>query len=124
VDVFVQADVSPTVGVDGALPFNGSLRPAAAAAGGPDKAIDNAIGVAKGFGGNAFLTAMPCHGRLCRQKGFDAMNNANSEFDLQESDILTVEITDEALEIAACPTSGMVAAFTVAMCTGNLECPF
>jgi hypothetical protein len=42
----------------------------------------------------------------------------------QNEEILITELLDEALEAAAC--SGPLAArsFTIAMCTGQAECPF
>jgi len=43
--------------------------------------------------------------------------------DLNESELL-IEVSDEALETAAClgPQNG--GSFTIAMCTGQAECPF
>lgn len=46
-----------------------------------------------------------------------------TELDLSEADILDYEVADEALEAAAA-SGPLGAAFTVAMCTGNMECPF
>ncbi len=47
-----------------------------------------------------------------------------AKLDLNEVDILDYEVSDEALEAAATAASLGVQAFTVAMCTGNMECPF
>ncbi len=52
------------------------------------------------------------------------MTDASTDFDLQDSDIFAVEVADEVLEAAACTPSEVAGAFTIAMCTGNLECPF
>ncbi len=52
------------------------------------------------------------------------MNEANVGFDLNEEDILTYEISDESLEAAACAGLENARAFTIAMCTGQVECPF
>ncbi len=38
-----------------------------------------------------------------------------------DDDVLSVEVSDETLEIAACPQS--VGAFTLAACTGLSACP-
>jgi hypothetical protein len=38
-----------------------------------------------------------------------------------DEDVLTVDVSDETLEIAACPKS--VGAFTLAACTGLSACP-
>ncbi len=51
------------------------------------------------------------------------MNEANLEFDLNEEEVFTSELSDEALEAAACAGPGNMA-FSVAMCTGQAECPF
>ena len=52
------------------------------------------------------------------------MNKANLGFDLNEQEILTYAISDEALEAAACAGPENARAFTIAMCTGQSECPF
>jgi hypothetical protein len=44
--------------------------------------------------------------------------------DLNEADILGYEIADEALEAAACAGPMGRGALTIAMCTGQAECPF
>jgi hypothetical protein len=51
------------------------------------------------------------------------MTDENTALDHGE-EILITELLDEALEAAAC--SGPLAAryFTIAMCTGQAECPF
>ena len=46
------------------------------------------------------------------------------KLDLNEVDILDYEVSDEALEAAATAGPLGVQAFTIAMCTGNMECPF
>ena len=45
-------------------------------------------------------------------------------FDCNDSDMLAIELTDEALESAARGRFAQGLAFTVAMCTGLGECPF
>jgi hypothetical protein len=52
------------------------------------------------------------------------MNEANVGFDLNDEDILTYEISDGSLEAAACAGPENARAFTIAMCTGQVECPF
>jgi hypothetical protein len=52
------------------------------------------------------------------------MDQVKSEFDLNEEKMLFIEVQDEALEAAACSTAGHARAFTLSMCTANLECPF
>jgi hypothetical protein len=47
-----------------------------------------------------------------------------TKLDLNEADILDYEVSDEALEAAASAGPFVAQAFTVAMCTGNMECPF
>jgi hypothetical protein len=53
------------------------------------------------------------------------MTNQEARFDLNDgSEILIEDTPDNALEAAACsgPLSGR--SFTLAMCTGQTECPF
>jgi hypothetical protein len=52
------------------------------------------------------------------------MKETETGFAPNENEIFSHDVPDEALEAAACSGSGAVLAFTVAMCTGNLECPF
>jgi hypothetical protein len=52
------------------------------------------------------------------------MNNQHTISDQNEQDILAIEVTDQALEAAAFAGSDNLKSFTVAMCTGGLECPF
>jgi hypothetical protein len=54
------------------------------------------------------------------------MNNAMNEVaaDINEIDVLVYEVSDEALEAAACTGPMGAMAFTIAMCTGQVECPF
>jgi hypothetical protein len=47
----------------------------------------------------------------------------NADWD-DEDEILMRDVPDEALEAAACPGQGNGGAYTVAFCTGQLECPF
>jgi hypothetical protein len=61
---------------------------------------------------------------LPANKRINAMNEANVEFDLNEEEMLTHEISDEAVEAAACAGSENARAFTIAMCTGQADCPF
>jgi hypothetical protein len=60
------------------------------------------------------------------QRGGNAMNHAinQAKLDVNETDILVHEVSDEALEAAACAGAGGVGAFTIAMCTGQSECPY
>ena len=51
------------------------------------------------------------------------MGGSNVELDLNEQEIFG-EVTDEALESAACAGPQNAAVFTIAMCTGQAECPF
>lgn len=44
--------------------------------------------------------------------------------DRNESDNLIDMITDETLERAACADPANARAFTIAYCTGQLDCPF
>ena len=53
------------------------------------------------------------------------MTNQEAQFDLNDgSEILIKDTPDDAVEAAACsgPLSGR--SFTIAMCTGQAECPF
>jgi hypothetical protein len=53
------------------------------------------------------------------------MTNQEAQFDLNdESETLIKDMSDEALEAAACSGSLSGRSFTVAMCTGQAECPF
>jgi hypothetical protein len=53
-----------------------------------------------------------------------AMNDANTnEFDLNETEILTAELTDEALERAAGIEDAKAGAWTLGACTGISVCP-
>jgi hypothetical protein len=47
-----------------------------------------------------------------------------TKLDLNEADILDYEVSDEVIEAAASAGPFGLQAFTVAMCTGNMECPF
>jgi hypothetical protein len=42
----------------------------------------------------------------------------------QNEEILITELLDEALEAAACSVPLAARSFTIAMCTGQAECPF
>jgi hypothetical protein len=53
-----------------------------------------------------------------------AMNHAANECDQNEEVTLVEEVSDETLEISARIGRGCAAAYTVAMCTGGIECPF
>ena len=52
------------------------------------------------------------------------MTDESTGFDRNEPEILIGETSDEALEAAGCsgPLGGR--SFTIAMCTGQAECPF
>ena len=52
------------------------------------------------------------------------MNEQHTGSRLNEEDILTIEISDEAMEAAACTGAENVKSFTVTMCTGQFECPY
>ena len=52
------------------------------------------------------------------------MNDANTnELDLKETDILTADFTDEALEKAAGIADAKAGAWTLGACTGISVCP-
>jgi hypothetical protein len=53
-----------------------------------------------------------------------AVNEAQTDLPLNESEIFSYDVPDEVLEAAACSGSAGVLALTIAMCTGNAECPF
>jgi len=52
------------------------------------------------------------------------MNEGTVGFGPNEEGLLNYEISDEALEVAACAGPENARAFTLAMCTGQAECPF
>jgi hypothetical protein len=52
------------------------------------------------------------------------MNDLNTGLDLNEEKMLAYEVSDEALEAAACAGPKNARALTVAFCTGGVECPF
>jgi hypothetical protein len=52
------------------------------------------------------------------------MTDTNTKLDVNEADILVHDVTDEALEAAACAGPASARAFTIAMCTGLAECPY
>lgn len=52
------------------------------------------------------------------------MNEQKVGLDTSEQDLFAVELPDAVVEAAACAGGGPTPAFTVAMCTGNVECPF
>jgi hypothetical protein len=55
----------------------------------------------------------------------EIMTNQEGQFDLNDgSEILIKDTPDEALEAAACSGSLSGRSFTLAMCTGQTECPF
>ena len=51
------------------------------------------------------------------------MNEAKHEFELNEEKLFFNDVQDEALE-AVGDSAGNAMAYTLAMCTGNAECPF
>lgn len=51
------------------------------------------------------------------------MKEVNPEFDLNEEKMFFNEVQDDALEAVGCSTDNRMA-YTLAMCTGNAECPF
>jgi hypothetical protein len=52
------------------------------------------------------------------------MDDSDIELNRDEYDALAADITDTALEAAACSGPACARAFTVSMCTGQLYCPF
>ena len=52
------------------------------------------------------------------------MTDAAVAFDQNETDAISSEISDEALEAAARTPRQNGAAYTVVMCTGGIECPY
>ncbi len=62
-------------------------------------------------------SALPANKRII------AMNEESTGFDLNE-EIFFYEVSDEALEAAACAGQENAKAFTIAFCTGSAECPF
>lgn len=48
----------------------------------------------------------------------------SKDLDLREQALIASEVSDEALEAIAYNGAERAQAVTVAMCTGNLECPF
>jgi len=52
------------------------------------------------------------------------MPEMNVEPDLHEENIFFSDVPDDKLESAGCPEAEPIMAFTLAMCTGNQECPF
>jgi hypothetical protein len=53
------------------------------------------------------------------------MNEAKTASERIEDEILTAEVSDEALEASACAgPENANKAYTIAMCTGQLDCPF
>lgn len=52
------------------------------------------------------------------------MNEVKPELELNEEKMFFNEVQDEVLEAAACSKADSTRAFTLAMCTGNSECPF
>lgn len=52
------------------------------------------------------------------------MNELKAAVAANEEDVFTIELPDAVLEAAACAGADHVRVFTVAMCTGNVECPF
>jgi hypothetical protein len=55
----------------------------------------------------------------------EIMANQDAPFDLNdESETIIKQTSDEALEAAACSGPLVGRSFTVAMCTGQIECPF
>ncbi len=52
------------------------------------------------------------------------MTDDRAQLELEKSDNLFGEASDEALEAAACSGPLYARSFTVTMCTAQLECPF
>jgi hypothetical protein len=52
------------------------------------------------------------------------MNEVNAALDQDETNLLSHDVSDEALEAAAAATLEKAMALTIAYCTGNLDCPF
>jgi hypothetical protein len=60
---------------------------------------------------------------LAPNRGSDTMTEAN-DVDRTDDEILMRNVADEALEAAAHAGQGNGAAYTVAFCTGQADCPF
>jgi hypothetical protein len=56
-------------------------------------------------------------------KGTIDMNNTTVGFDFAEEDILTYEVSDEAIESAACSLRDKPASATISFCSGLDSCP-
>ena len=52
------------------------------------------------------------------------MEKIKGEFDLDEKGLFIDDVSDEVLEAAACSGPENSRAFTIAMCTGQSECPY
>jgi len=52
------------------------------------------------------------------------MNERKAGLDTNEDDVFAIALPDAVLEAAACTGPDHMRVFTVAMCTGNTECPF
>jgi hypothetical protein len=52
------------------------------------------------------------------------MSEAIVASEFSETEILNTDVSDEALETAACAGPESAKAFTVSMCTGQTTCPF
>ena len=52
------------------------------------------------------------------------MSEAAAASEFNETEVLNTEVSDEALEAAACAGPEHARVFTVSMCTGQLDCPF
>jgi hypothetical protein len=76
------------------------------------------------------LTNMPaCKQDLaqsrCREtEGENAMTEADIAVDLSEQTMLAIEVSDEAIEAAACAGPHCAKAFSISFCTGSEVCPY
>jgi hypothetical protein len=64
-----------------------------------------------------------CQPLRSNQKGIDAMNDITIELEQAEEEILTYEVSDNALESAACTITWKAGSMTLAFCSGLDSCP-
>jgi hypothetical protein len=77
------------------------------------------------FGAALFITAFKAaDSKIQRKSRNHDMTDENNWLDQNEPEILVGEMSDEALEAAACSGAFAGRSFTIAMCTGQAECPF
>ncbi len=52
------------------------------------------------------------------------MTEADIAMDLSEQTVLAIEVSDEAIEAAACAGPHCAKAFSISFCTGSEVCPY